>query len=76
MIKLLSGVVQGIKNLEKQANEFCESKEVHSVTTCIAGAQVIISVVYSEQPMPVMMNTDCKPLVTSAKKKVSKAKAK
>ena len=48
-LRLLTNVVQGIKQLESQVNTFCDSVDVHGISASVAGAQVIVSVTYSSK---------------------------
>lgn len=70
-LKIVTGVIQGIKNLEKQVNDFCEDVDLCSVSTSIGGAQVIITITYTDRAPVFNVSSEAAP-----KKKVSKAKSK
>lgn len=71
-IKLFTGVIQGIRVLEKQVSGFCMEHDIANIQTTMAGAQVIMTVCYHDKPA---MMSETAPKV-EPKAKRSKAKSK
>lgn len=77
-LKFMCSVIQGIRVLETQVNDFCKENDVSNITTAISGAQVVATITYYEKNEKNMKPSTEHSTETPkpTKKKVSKARAK